>query len=282
MSQGAVAIVGAGRLGGAVVRGLMRAGLGREHIHILQRPGPTSEAWQAQGFPVSTGFQGAAPPTAVLVAVKPPALPDTVERLLASGLSAVPVVSLASGMTLQAWRAALGPRFPVFRARANVLVATGRGNILLAGSPAPAAAEQQVLGVLGLLGSVFRVSEEEMVAQTWYSSSLPLVLVSRLVVDSLEGSPTPSQRGLAEQLVFQALVGMAEQLSEAAHEAKARGAPFSLTAELRGLLERVATPGGMNAAALQVLERGGFTQLVEAARLTYQSTEPRGGPGGSP
>ncbi|HSP81352.1 MAG TPA: pyrroline-5-carboxylate reductase dimerization domain-containing protein, partial [Myxococcaceae bacterium] len=77
----------------------------------------------------------------------------------------------------------------------------------------------------------------------------------------------------SERLVFQALVGLAGHLSDAAREAGERGVPFSPGAELRGLLEQVATPGGMNDAALRVLEREGFARLLEAARLTYQSKE---------
>ncbi len=273
MSEGAVTLVGAGRLGGAVVRGLLKAGLEPERLRIVQRPGPTFEAWQARGLSVTPELAGGAPPSAVLIAVKPPALEGVIAGLLASAWSGVPVISLASGMTLDAWRAALGSRFPVFRARANVLVASGRGNVLLAPSDAPPAVEERVVRLLGLLGEVFRVTEEEMVAQTWYSSSLPIVLVSRLLLDSLEASPEPSRRDLSERLVFQALRGLAEQLSDAAREAEARGAAFSPGAELRRLLEQIATPGGMNAAALEMLERGGFAELVERARLTYHSKE---------
>lgn len=273
MRAEAVTIVGAGRLGGAVVRGLLKAGMERERLHIIQRPGPTFEAWQERGFPVTAELAGGAPPTAVFIAVKPPALQSVIAGLLASDWAHVPVISLSSGMTLGAWRAALGPRFPVFRARANVLVATGQGNVLLAPSDAAPAAQEHVVRLLGLLGAVFRVTEEEMIAQTWYSSSLPLVLVSRLLLDSLEAAPEPSRRELSERLVFQALRGMTEHLASAAREAEARGAPFSPGAELRGLLEQIATPGGMNAAALEVLERGGFAELVERARLTYYSKE---------
>lgn len=276
MREAHVTIVGAGRLGGALLRGFSRAGLGRERIRLIQRKGPTFEAWGREGLRVAEDFDGGERPGMIFVAVKPSALPSVIERLLASDLSGCPVLSLASGMTLREWRAALGDRFPVLRARANVLVSVGHGNILLAESDVAKEIDAEVSAVLGLLGSVFRVTEDEMVADTWYSSTLPLVVVGRLIQASLEAAPAGPQRERAEKLVLRAIVGLATLLASLARAAEARGEASSTSAALRDLVAQIVTPGGMNAAALEVLTRGGFSELVEAARITYQSKEPGG------
>ena len=270
MNDQTVTIVGAGRLGGAVVRGYLRAGFERERIHIVQRPGATFERWRAQGMSVSPGFE--ATTSAVLVAVKPKALAEVIAGLRASPWPSTPVISLASGMSLATWRTELGPRFPVLRARANVLVASGRGNVLLATGADPTV-EATVLRLLEPLGTVHRVPEPDMVAQTWFSSSLPIVGVSRVLLAGLASEREPSRLETADQLVLQALRGLTEQLAEAAQAAESRGERFSLSTALEQLVDQVATPGGMNATAFELLERGGLSDLLESVHQAYLSKE---------
>lgn len=274
MGEQTVTVVGAGRLGGAVVRGYLKAGWPRERILIVQRAGATFDAWRARGFVVSTSFT--APTSAVLVVVKPSALPEVIIGLRRAPWSDIPVISLASGMTLAEWQAALGSRFAVLRARANVLVGTGLGNVLLAASRDPAV-ESTAMRVLEPLGVVHRVSESDMVAQTWFSSSLPIVGLARFLRAGLATEQDPARHALAERLVLQALHGLCEHLAETTHAAMTRGARLDLSAELGQLVDQVATPGGMNALAFETFD-GQLSGLLESARSTYLSREPLGVP----
>jgi len=259
-----ITIIGAGRLGAALARGL-RDALPDQRLLLVQRPGPIAEARVHEGFEVVPRLPLDHRARALFVVVKPRDMSEVLDDVAARVRPDVPLISLASGMTLEALGDRLGPEFSPYRARANVFVAHRRGTVLLADRPR-SRFDAEVEALLSLLGQVHRVSEADMVRLTWYSSSVPIVLVSQLVARSLESADPELGEGLAG-IVLDGLEALVAELRRAGPSAALTAAAF------RSLVEQVATPGGMNHAALRQLDEAGVWAALDQARDLYLASE---------
>jgi pyrroline-5-carboxylate reductase len=247
-----VAIVGVGRLGEALLAGLLRSGVAPKEIVVAEK-----EPARADAVCAEHGVTAAAPADAVtgaevvIVAVKPP---DMAGLLAEIGPSLAPgafVVSLAAGITLDFLHGALPAGTPVVRVMTNTPLLVGEAmSALCAGphvSPEQAARAEELLGAVG---RVVRVPESQLDAVTALSGSGPayfFYLVDAMIeAGVLLGVPRP----LATELMVQTALGSARMLRE--------------TSEHPALLrEAVTSPAGTTAAALRELDR----RAVRAAIL---------------
>ena len=248
-----VQIVGGGRMGEALLAGLVAAG---------DRTARVVEALPARADELRTEHPGVevaaepGPADGTIVAVKPHHVADAC-RAIATAQGGR-VVSVAAGVTIAALESALGDGVPVIRAMPNTPALVGEGAAAIAGGTH--AGEDDLAWaeeVLGAVGQVVRVPEHLLDAVTGLSGSGPAYVF--VVLDALvEGGVAAGlPRDVAETLAGQTLLGAARLHVETGQS----------PAELRAA---VTSPGGTTAAGLRVLEqravRAAFIDAVVAAR----------------
>lgn len=254
-----IAILGGGRMGEALLAGLLDAGYDPTAVAVAEQHAPRREELGTRAPGVRIGPSAAwavADARVVVVAVKP----GDVAGVLEGARDALPadalVVSIAAGVTIADLEAA-APGRPVVRAMPNTPAVVRRGATVIAGGSRAtdddlATAER----LLAHVGIVARVPEHLLDAVTGLSGSGPAYVF--LVVEALTeaGVLNGLPRDLAERLVAQTVLGAAELLV-----ASDEG-PEALRAQ-------VTSPGGTTAAGLRALEarsvRAAFLEAVTDA-----------------
>ncbi|MFZ4517488.1 MAG: pyrroline-5-carboxylate reductase [Microthrixaceae bacterium] len=189
----------------------------------------------------------------VVVATKPGQVAQALAAARDAGLQRV--LSIAAGITIASLEAAAGP-VPVVRAMPNTPALVGEGaSAIAAGTRAGPADLDWAEGLLGTVGTVVRVPEDQLDAVTALSGSGPayLFLVAEALIDAGVRAGLPADT--ADALARQTVLGSARLLARGGDPADLRAA--------------VTSPGGTTAAAVRVLEdldlRGAFAAAVDAA-----------------
>jgi pyrroline-5-carboxylate reductase len=244
---GSIVVVGGGRMGTALVGGLLAAGWEPDGISVAEVDGSRREALGHTLSGVRVLAQPAASDAAVL-AVKPADGESACGALAATG--ATRVVSIMAGVRTASLEGWLGPGVAVVRAMPNTPALIRAGVSALA--PGASAGEDDVVfaeSILGAVGTVVRVAESALDAVTGLSGSGPayVFLVAEALIDAgvLAGLPRPVSRALA----LETLAGSSRMLLEAEEE------PADLRAQ-------VTSPGGTTAAGLHALERAAVRAAI--------------------
>jgi pyrroline-5-carboxylate reductase len=256
----ALVIVGGGRMGEALVGGLLAAGWAPADLAVVEPVAARREvlAGTFSGVTISADPVGA---DGAVIAVKPGDCAPAATAGLAAG--AKRVLSIAAGVPIARIEWATGADIPVVRAMPNTPALVGAGAAAIA--PGGAAGDDDLAwaeSILGAVGTVVRVSEPLLDAVTGLSGSGPayVFLVAEALVEGgvLAGLPRPT----AEALAFQTLLGAARLLVESGDGPEA-------------LRAAVTSPGGTTAAGLRELERRGVrSAFIEAvAAATERSRE---------
>ena len=252
-------VIGGGRMGEALVGGLLAAGWAPASDVVVVEPLAARRDELAARFPGLGVTAEPAGADGVVIAVKPAQVTDVCRGL--AGLPVGRVLSIAAGIGITQIESALTmggqSEVPVVRAMPNTPALVGAGaSAISAGSHASEADLAWAEGVLGSVGIVVRVPETQLDAVTGLSGSGPayVFLVAEALIEA--GVLLGLSREVSETLTAQTLLGAARLLSESEDDA----------ATLRAM---VTSPGGTTAAALQVLEdraaRAAFIAAVSAA-----------------
>lgn len=249
-----VAILGAGAMGEILAVGLVRAGWSLDDIvMVARRPERAKEAQRMTE--ISTVLDPVAAVEGrdvVIVAVKPKDVPDLLDQV---GKAISPdqlVISLAAGVPLSVFEQAL-PGVPVIRSMPNTPAAVAEGmSAYCGGTNVDEEAYARADAILAAVGDTIRLSEDLLDAVTAISGSGPayVFLLAEALTEAAirEGLPHHA----AEKLVDQMIRGAGILLHGSEKSA------FRLRGE-------VTSPGGTTAAAVHVLEDGGFRALMEDA-----------------
>jgi pyrroline-5-carboxylate reductase len=253
MAMPRLQVIGGGKMGEALLAGLLSAGWAEAgELRVVEKlPARADEL--RQRFPGMDIAGELAEAESHLVAVKP----GDVETVCSGIGSAARVLSIAAGVTIARLEAALPAATPVVRAMPNTPALVGAGAAAIApGSSAGDADLAWAEEVLGSVGSVVRVAEPLLDAVTGLSGSGPayvfLVIESMIEAGVLAGLPRP----VSQELAIQTVAGAAKLIAETGDSA----------ADLRAA---VTSPGGTTAAGLRALEKAGvrsaFLDAVTAA-----------------
>ncbi len=232
-----VTLLGAGKLGSALLRGWQRAGRlpGRAVTKSEATAGMVRECFR---IPAGTSIDEALVGTrTIIVAVKPHQWPEVAGTLEAWGDGGGTLVSVMAGVDCDALRRRVSDRVDVVRAMPNVLCSFNEGVTAVAdGAPA------HVRALFAPLGTVLDVPEGSLDAFTALTASAP-ALVLRLMEGFTDaalalGLPADSAQAVAAQ-VFRSTGAWLAQSGE--HPAVLR--------------KRITTPGGCTIAGLMELER---------------------------
>jgi pyrroline-5-carboxylate reductase len=251
----ALQVIGAGRMGEALVGGLLRAGGWRlDQLRVVEAL-PARLAELRERFPIVDITDEPGEADGTVIAVKPGDVPAACRAAAAAGTQRV--LSIAAGVTTATLEAALAPGTPVVRAMANTPAMVSAGVSAIA--PGSAAGEDDLAWaeqLLGAVGTVVRVREDQLDAVTGLSGSGPAYVF--LVVEALieAGVHEGLARDVSTELAVQTVLGSARLLAEG------DDGPEALRAA-------VTSPGGTTAAGLRVLEqravRAAIADAVTAA-----------------
>ncbi len=247
-----IAVLGGGRMGAALVAGLLDAGLDADSLAV-------AEADAARRHEIESLLPGVrTAPSApwvvgdtdvVVVAVKPADVAAVLDAASAALDADTLVLSIAAGVPIAAIETAI-PGRPVVRAMPNTPALVREGVAAVArGTHATDVHVETACRVLGAVGSVVEVSEPALDAVTGLSGSGPayVFLLAEAMIEAgvLNGLP----RDVATALVHGTIRGAGVMLTDSGDTAE----------QLRAA---VTSPGGTTAAGLRALEVGAMRAAV--------------------
>ncbi len=245
--------IGAGKLAGSVIRGLMRARFCPPAEIIASEPNEqTRGALQKETSVAVTvaNTEVAEKAEVVLVAVKPPMVLPVLNELKAK-LKNKLVISLAGGVRISSMEKVCDAR--IMRALTNTPSAICRAATGIArGSRSTKEDVDLVKKIFGSIGVVVEIDESQIDIVTALSGSGPAFMYS--VIEALAAGGT--KLGLASDVAMELAIQTARGAAEIMRETKMS------PEELRKM---VATPGGTTAAGLAVMEKLGTSESIIAA-----------------
>jgi pyrroline-5-carboxylate reductase len=237
-----ILLVGAGRMGGAMIEGWLRLGMDARNVAVIE-PQPTSEisALAARGLRLNPAPGAAGKVAAAVVAVKPQVAPEAVPPLRTFLDAETVVVSIMAGRTLRFLEDVL-PGAALVRAMPNTPAAIGRGiTVAVANARVAPARRALVDALLSAVGEVRWVDDEALMdAVTALSGSGPAYVFLLAEAMAQAGVAAGLPAALAATLARATVAGAGELLHRSPLDA----------ATLR---QNVTSPGGTTAAALDVL-----------------------------
>jgi len=263
--QGPLLLAGAGKMGGAILSGLLARGLDARSV-IVQDPDPArpvADLLAENGIDVLPVIDELTqPPGVILVAVKPQVMDEVMPGLAKLAGPQTLLVSIAAGRRLAAFERYL-PGGAIVRAMPNTPAAIGRG-ITAAVANGNVTPVQRALAddMLSAVGEVVWVEDESLMdAVTAVSGSGPayVFLLAECLAEA--GRAAGLDAKLAERLARATVAGSAALLEASDLSA----------AQLRA---NVTSPGGTTAAALEIL--GGVDGLQKLMTAAVAAATKRG------
>jgi pyrroline-5-carboxylate reductase len=255
-----IAILGAGNIGTAIARGLVRSGrFSPGEIALTRRKHHLLDAFRQEGYAVfQENVKAVADADLVIVAVEPQQINALLSEIL-PGLrpSRQILVSLVSGVRLCEIAAILGKRIRTARAMPNIAAAIGESITCLAFDPSGAdpATVGAVRALFEPLGQVMVIDEEQMIAAT--------VLGACGIAFFLRAIRAASQGGIEVGFHSQDALVIAAQTAKGAASLLlgSRNHPESE-------IDRVTTPRGCTISGLNQMEHEGFSSAMIKGILT--------------
>jgi pyrroline-5-carboxylate reductase len=236
---GSIALVGAGKMGGAMLTGWLAGGLDASRAVVIDpQPSPEISALAAKG--VSLNPTDAGHVDTLVVAVKPQSFREAGAALKARIAPSTLVVSIMAGTTIASLEEVCGGA--VVRAMPNTPASIGRGiTVAVAANNVSAAQRATADALLRATGAVEWVDDEGLIdAVTAVSGSGPAYVF--LLAEELARAGV--EAGLPEDLATKLARATVSGSGELLHRSDLPSAT---------LRQNVTSPGGTTAAALEVL-----------------------------
>ena len=253
--RGTLVLVGAGKMGSAMLDGWLARGLDPKKIIVIEpQPVKAVKALARRGVKLNPKDKvGVA--SAIVIAVKPQSAPEAVPPLARYVDKTTLVLSIMAGRTIGFLEKSLPTGTSIVRAMPNTPAAIGRGiSVAVANAKISMRQRKQASDLLAAIGKVEWVGDETLMdAVTALSGSGPAYIFLLAECMARAGVAAGLPKELATRLARETVAGSAELLHRSDLDA----------ATLR---QNVTSPGGTTAAALEVLMGpGGFDQLLTQA-----------------
>lgn len=252
---GTIALVGGGKMGEAIISGLVQGALLDPRQLIVVEPNADRRELLSETYGVDCLEQGEElpPVETALFAVKPQVFIQ-VAKDLAAAESFAPkrVISIAAGITTTTIRA-LFPEAQVIRVMPNTPLMVSTGMSVVAVSEHTQLSEGElVVQLFSLMGDAVLVDEDKIDAVTAISGSGPAYFALLAEELALAGEGIGLSAELSERLAVQTLIGTARQLQ------LTEESPLQLR-------EAVTSPGGTTEAALNSFKTHHLDSIVKQA-----------------
>jgi len=253
--RGTLVLVGAGKMGSAMLDGWLARGLDPKKIIVIEpQPVKAVKALARRGVKLNPKDKVRLA-SAIVIAVKPQSAPEAVPPLARFIDKTTLVLSIMAGRTIGFLEKSLPSGTAIVRAMPNTPAAIGRGiSVAVANAKISTRQRKQASDLLAAIGKVEWVDDEALMdAVTALSGSGPAYIFLLAECMARAGVAAGLPKELATRLARETVTGSAELLHRSDLDA----------ATLR---QNVTSPGGTTAAALEVLMGpGGFDQLLTQA-----------------
>jgi pyrroline-5-carboxylate reductase len=251
VAERGLVLLGCGKMGGAMLKGWLRAGLPPERVAVIE---PSPPDWLAEAG-VTAGGPLPSDPAALVLAVKPQMMEAALPQVAAlSGPDSL-ALSIAAGLPLAWFETRLAAGTPVVRAMPNTPAAVGRGVTALVANGPGAAALPLAEALCAAVGETVRLEEEgQMDAVTALSGGGPAYVFHLIEAMAAAGAAEGLPPDLAMTLARATVCGAGALAADAPESAET-------------LRVNVTSPGGTTPEALKVLMDGetGLTPLMRRA-----------------
>jgi pyrroline-5-carboxylate reductase len=242
MAQGAsgnkIALIGAGHMGTALVKGLLLGGMKRSDILVSDRADQNAAVAKKARY--------------VFVAVKPAVVPEVLKGIR-DAVEGKTVISVAATVTLSQLKKMLGEKARIARIMPNLPVASGQGVVGFLPGTVSGSERQAISRLLGTLGLVVTVrTEKELDAITLVSGCGPGLVSYFVTLFSKEAKRLGMAEAAAKAMAYATFAGTL------AYAREERVAP-------EALMRAVATKGGVTEAILNGFEKKGLSAAFRRA-----------------
>jgi pyrroline-5-carboxylate reductase len=250
---GQVAVLGCGKMGEAIVAGLVGLdGFSASRIHVIEHTqARCDELVSRYGVDASVDADAALPADTLVIALKPQVIPEALTELARThDLGGMLVISIAAGLTTGFLEGLVPQTTAVVRVMPNTPLLVQEGMSAVSGGSR--SSEQQVRLVCDLFGSIgqaVRLDESDQDASCALNGSGPAYFARACTALADAGVEEGLDREVATKLAVQTMFGTAKLLLEG-----------GLGTE--ELVDAVSSPGGTTIAALEAMERAGFSDAI--------------------
>jgi pyrroline-5-carboxylate reductase len=249
-----IAIIGAGKMGEALVSGLLRAGQRPEDVLVTERYADRARMLEERyGVRAVSNVEAAQKAETLLLAVKPQDMSALLDEIGSAVSPDRLVVSIAAGITTTFIERRLPEGTPVVRVMSNTPVFVDEA--MSAVSPGSHATDEHLSRTEAMLrpvGKVIRVPESQQDAVTALSGSGPAYFFYLVEAMTDAGILLGLPRAVAYDLIVQTAIGSATMLRDSGeHPVKLR--------------EAVTSPAGTTISAIRELENHGVRAALLAA-----------------
>jgi pyrroline-5-carboxylate reductase len=249
-----IAVIGAGKMGEALISGLLKAGTSPDELLITERyEARAQELTQRYGVKAVSNTEAAKAADTLVIAVKPQDMDALLTELSTTVTPERLIVTIAAGVPTSAIEKRLVEGVPVVRVMPNTPALVGEAmSAVAAGAHAQLAHLERAEEIFRPVGKVIRLPESQLDAVTALSGSGPAYVfyLVEAMIDAgiLLGLP----RAIAHDLIVQTVVGAAVMLRDTGEHPVA-------------LREAVTSPAGTTIAAIRELENHGVRAALLAA-----------------
>jgi pyrroline-5-carboxylate reductase len=251
-----VAIIGAGKMGEAIIVGLLKSGeYSAKDIQAVEvvesRRQFISQTYNVKCF--ADAKKAVDFGDIVLIAVKPGVVGKVLEQIGPLMKRGKVLVSIAAGVTLEFMRKFVPENVPIVRVMPNIACSVREAMVTFCPTPNITEGElNMVTRMLGLLGKVMQLDEKYLNLATGLVGSGPAYIY--LIIDALAdaGVRLGLPKDVSTTLAAQTTLGAAKMVVETGeHPVK--------------LKDKVATPAGTTVEGLLELEKGGLRATIISA-----------------
>ncbi len=248
-----IAVIGAGNMGTALLRGILASGWGAKENLVASHPKPSKAAALALelGIAVTESNEEAARKAQIVIlAVKPQILESVIAEIRPALARDALLISIAAGFPTSRVEAAVGRPVAVVRAMPNVAaVVRSSATVLCAGHYAKAGHLADARRIFESIGLVVELPEYQLDAVTGLSGSGPMYVFQIIEGLSDAGVRVGLSRDVSTALTIQTVLGAARMAGE-------------LKIHPGILKDSVTSPGGTAIAALHSLERNRLRAIL--------------------
>lgn len=254
-----IAILGAGKMGEALLSGLLRAGRAPSDVVVTARRREHGEKLEKRyGVQSVSNAEAARSAQTLILAVKPQDMPALLADLGPEIPSGRLMITVAAGIPTTLVESYVAAGTPCVRVMSNTPVLVDEAMSVI--SPGTHATEEHLHHAEELLrpvGKVLRIPEAQQNAATALSGSGPAYFYYLVEAMTDAGILLGLPRAVAHDMIVQAIIGAAAMLRDSGEH------PVTLR-------EQVTSPAGTTISGIRELERHGvraaFIEAIESAR----------------
>ena len=256
MNTKKIAILGGGNLGNSVAKGLMKSQFPPNQLWVTRRRVSMLEDLQNEG--VNTGNDNLAAAQAadvIILAVKPVQAPVVLQEIKSALNENKILISLVTGMSLEALEKEAGVSLPTFRAMPNTAVALQESMTCIACNTCPDEHKELVEEMFKCLGLVIFI-QEEMMASATVLGACGIAFALRFIRAAMQGGiEIGFGADVALQIAAQTVKGATELVLQTGHHPERE-------------IDKVTTPMGITISGLNEMEHQGFSSALIQGIMT--------------